>query len=380
MQFGLREIIFTLKTFAGAMLAMVISFLLDLQHPSWAILTAYIVAQPFAGMVQSKALYRVIGTLGGGALAVAALGNLSAAPTLLTLVLALWLGLCVYFSLLDRTARSYAFMLAGYTASIVAFPAVDTPGQIFDIAVSRCEEIIIGISCAVLANQLIFPQRAGTALNHRIDSWMADAASWIVSVLRQEKQGDAALAAENNLITQSLLVNTLQEHASFDTPALRDVRAWIYDLQRRMHSTMAVLNSIEDRLLVLRRDRPGLLAPKTGLLDRVAEYVGGDSLAPIDPAMRDQLLADIEQASPIDVQVTLDNHLLLTTTVVDRLKDLMRFWDECRFLHRMITEQQRAPGPAKPLAVHRDHLMALIGGAAATICILVCNTLWVYSA
>ncbi|HEX9448543.1 MAG TPA: FUSC family protein, partial [Dongiaceae bacterium] len=144
MQIGLREINFSLKSLAGAMLAALISFELDLERPSWAILTAYIVAQPYAGMVQSKALYRVVGTLGGGIFAVAALGNLSSSPELLALVLALWLGLCVYFSLLDRTARSYAFMLAGYTASIICFPSVDTPGVIFDTAVSRCEEIILG--------------------------------------------------------------------------------------------------------------------------------------------------------------------------------------------------------------------------------------------
>jgi uncharacterized membrane protein YccC len=378
MQVVVREIIFTLKTFAGAMLAMFISFLLDLEKPSWAILTAYIVAQPFAGMVQSKALYRVAGTLAGGVVAVAALGNLSSSSTILALVLALWLGICVYFAVLDRTARSYAFMLAGYTASIIVFPAVDTPAAIFDIAVSRCEEIIIGIICAVVANQVIFPQSAGAALQHRIDSWMGDARQWIVNVLQQKSQGEAALAEQNNLITQSLLVNTLQEHAAYDTPILRSLKAWIYDLQRRVHSVMGVLNSIEDRLSILRRERPDLLTGKSSLLQRVVDYIASDPQP--DPTVRDQLFADIEHASSTDPQVLQDSHLLLLTTVIDRLKDLMRFWDECRFLHRMIAERRPAPRPPSPLAVHRDHLMALLAAMAAAIAILVCNAFWVYSA
>jgi len=378
MQVGIRDIVFTLKTFAGAMLAMFISFQLDLEKPSWAILTAFIVAQPFAGMVQSKALYRVAGTLAGGIFAVAVLGNLSSASTLVALALALWLGICVYFAILDRTARSYAFMLAGYTASIIAFPAVETPGAIFDIAVARSEEIIIGILCAVVANQLIFPERAGPALQHRIDSWMADVKSWAINVLQEKSLGEGALADQNNLMTQSLLVNTLQEHAAYDTPILRSLRAWIYDLERRVHSVMGVLNSIEARLSILRRERPDLLASPSSLLQRVADYIASETQP--DSAVREQLLVDIAQASQTDAQVLQNSHLLLVTTVVDRLKDLIRFWDECRFLHRMITERHPAPRPAQPLAVHRDHLMAMLGGMAAALAILLCNALWVYSA
>ncbi|HWT97691.1 MAG TPA: FUSC family protein, partial [Terriglobales bacterium] len=374
---GLRNVIFTLKSFAGAMLAMFISFELDLERPSWAVLTAYIVAQPFAGMVQSKALYRVVGTLAGGVLAVIVLGNMSSASSLQALVLALWLGLCVYLSLLDRTARSYSFMLAGYTASIIAFPAVDTPGAIFDIAVARCEEIIIGIGCAVIANQLIFPQRAGAALQKRIDDWMNDAAQLIDKVLRRHGEDDAALANQGRLLADSIAINTLQEHAVFDTPALRDARAWIYELQRRMHSVMAVTGSIEDRLSMLRREGSDLLQEHAALLERTAAYVTADGA---DRTVRDDLVRDIEAGSPSDVQIVADRHLLLTTTVVARLKDMLLVWDECRDLQQMIREHRRAPMAAVPLSLHRDHLMAALGGISATLAILICNFLWVYSA
>lgn len=379
MQIGFREIIFSLKSFAGAMLAMSISFLLDLERPSWAILTAYIVAQPFAGMTQSKALYRVLGTIGGGIFAVIALGNLSSASGLLALVLALWLGLSVYFSLLDRTARSYSFMLAGYTAAIICFPAVNTPDAIFDIAVARCEEIIIGILCGLVANQLFFPLSAGIALQRRIDNWLEDARRSIVNVLRQQSGGEAALADQHRLLSDSLALNTLREHAVFDTPALRNTQTWIFELQRRMHGLMAVLVSIEDRLALLRRERPALIAPHLHLFERAAIYVGqaaGDD----DVALREGLRADIEQAMPADRSVTQDHHLLLLATVIARLKDLLRFWDDCRHLRQLVAEHRRAPTPPVPLAVHRDHLMALLGGGGACVAILLCNTFWVFSA
>ncbi|MDY0881587.1 FUSC family protein [Dongia soli] len=379
MPIGFREIIFSLKSFAGAMLAMSISFLLDLEKPSWALLTAYIVAQPFAGMTQSKALYRVLGTVVGGAFAVIALGNLSSASALLSLVLALWLGLCVYFSLLDRTARSYSFMLAGYTAAIICFPAVDTPDAIFDIAVARCEEIIIGILCGLVANQLFFPLSAGTALQRRIDSWLEDAKRSIVNVLLQHSTEEAALADQHRLLSDSLALNTLREHAVFDTPALRNTQTWIFELQRRMHGLMAVLVSIEDRLALLRREQPALITPHLSLFERAAAYVrqaAGDD----DVALREGLRADIERAMPADRAVTQDHHLLLLATVIARLKDLLRFWDDCRHLRQLVAEHRRAPTPPVPLAVHRDHMMALLGGAGACVAILLCNTFWVFSA
>jgi uncharacterized membrane protein YccC len=376
---GLKNIIFTLKTFAGGMLALFISFELNLEKPSWAVLTAYIVAQPFAGMVQSKALYRVVGTLAGGVFAVATLGNISSASTLLALVLALWLGLCVYLSLLDRTARSYSFMLAGYTASIIAFPAVDTPGAIFDIAVARCEEIIIGIACAVIANQLIFPQRAGVALQGRISAWMTDAAKLIDNVLRRHHKDEASLADQGRLLADSIAINALQEHAVFDTPSLRDARAWIYELQRRMHSLMAITGSIEDRLMMLRRERADLLQEHVALLERTADYIAADP-ATVDRARRHALVQDIDAMSVTDRRIVEDQHLLLTTTVVARMKDLLLYWDECRDLQRKILEHRRASIAAVPLSLHRDHLMAALGGISATLAILICNFLWVYSA
>jgi predicted membrane metal-binding protein len=78
-------------------------------------------------------IYRVYGTLLGAIVSVILIPNLVNAPEVLTVALALWVGLCLYFSLLDRTPSSYVLMLAGYTAAFVGFPAVADPGTIFDI-------------------------------------------------------------------------------------------------------------------------------------------------------------------------------------------------------------------------------------------------------
>ena len=114
---------------------------IGLTRPYWAITTSYLVAQPLAGAVLSKAVFRVAGTVLGATAAVVLVPAFVNEPVALSLALALWLGVCLYFSLLDRTPRAYIFLLAGYTASIIGFPSVETPGEIFNVSILRVQEI-----------------------------------------------------------------------------------------------------------------------------------------------------------------------------------------------------------------------------------------------
>ena len=70
------DIVFALKTFAAAMLALVIALWLDLPRPYWAMATVYITSQPLAGATSSKAFYRVLGTVLGASVTVAIVPNL----------------------------------------------------------------------------------------------------------------------------------------------------------------------------------------------------------------------------------------------------------------------------------------------------------------
>src|ERR1700754_299852 len=136
-KFTYRDVMFAAKTAASALLALWLALWIDLPRPYWAITSVFIVSQPLAGATRSKASYRVYGTIIGALAAVVLVPNLVNSPELLAVALALWVGGCLYFSLLDRTPRSYVLMLAGFTAAFVGFPAVGDPGSIFDIAVSR---------------------------------------------------------------------------------------------------------------------------------------------------------------------------------------------------------------------------------------------------
>src|SRR5277367_4636086 len=124
--------LYALKMFAAAMLALYIAQAAGLERPYWALTSVYIVANPLSGPVRSRAVYRLIGTVIGAAAMVVLVPNLINSPELLSLAIALWIGFCLYLSVLDRTPRGYTFMLAGYTAAFIGFPIVGAPDTAWD--------------------------------------------------------------------------------------------------------------------------------------------------------------------------------------------------------------------------------------------------------
>ncbi len=153
-----RDWFFGLRTFAASMVALYIALIMEMPRPYWAMATVYIVSSPFVGPTSSKALYRAVGTFAGAAAAVFFVPLFVQTPILLAIVIALWTGTLLFLSLHLRTANSYALMLAGYTLPLIAFPVVDNPLAVFDIAVARTEEILLGIVCAAVVGAMFWPR------------------------------------------------------------------------------------------------------------------------------------------------------------------------------------------------------------------------------
>jgi uncharacterized membrane protein YccC len=178
-----RDWLFSAKVFAAAMLALFVAMALELPRPYWAMATVYVVSHPLTGATRSKAVYRIGGTLLGAAAAVILIPLFVNAPTLLCLVVALWTGSLLSISLLDRTPRSYLFMLSAYTLPMIALPTLNNPETIFDVALARSEEILLGILCASVVSALVWPGKVAPIFSARINSWMQDARDWACELL-----------------------------------------------------------------------------------------------------------------------------------------------------------------------------------------------------
>ncbi|MDX3905493.1 MAG: FUSC family protein [Pigmentiphaga sp.] len=376
------EALFSLKSYAGAMLALYVALRIGLPRPFWAMMTAYIVASPLAGAVRSKAVYRLAGTTLGSAMALATVPLLANAPELLSLTFALWVGLCLYVSLLDRTPRSYLFMLAGYTAALIGFPTVTQPDQIFDTSLARVEEIILGITCATLVHSLVLPQGIGPVLLARIQRAYGDAQQWITDALAgrtdAQRQERRKLAAD---ITDLRLMAT---HLPFDTSHLRWTSNAIHAVQDRLSLMMPLLSAIEDRVEVLRK-MPGTWTRRwsTAMQD-VAAWVRDGSRR--DPAEVAALVRTVEANMPA-VTAAMSWPQILELSLGSRLRALINVCADSRALradieaslHDARAESIREQPGLSPRVLHTDRGLALLSAFAAAVAILGCCLFWIAS-
>jgi uncharacterized membrane protein YccC len=378
----MSEMLFSLKCFMASMLALYVSLAAGLPRPFWAMMTAYIVASPFSGAVRSKALFRVCGTLIGSTATIFMVPRMANAPELLSLALACWVGLCLYISLLDRTPRSYVFMLAGYTAGLIGFPAVSDPASIFDSGLARVEEITIGILSATVVHSLVFPQGVGPALLGRLDRAIADAQRWMAEALKPGADKTQALHTRLALAGEISELRVMSTHLPFDTSQLRWTAGMVHGLHDRLAIMVPLLLAVEDRLTALRETDPDSLAPWTVLLDDIAAWVQAGRDA--DPARAAQLRAALAQLTP-ELPANAGWSAILRLNLAQRLDALIEACEDGLELRSNVNSVMKG-GVAgytphlTPAVLHRDHGMALRSALAAAATILLCCAFWIFTA
>ncbi|MFQ3452111.1 FUSC family protein [Bradyrhizobium sp. UFLA01-814] len=375
------DLVFALKTFAASMLALVIALAIDLPRPYWAMATVYITSQPLAGATSSKAFFRVIGTLVGASVTVALVPNLVNAPELLCLAIALWVGLCLYLSLLDGTPRSYVFMLGGYTVALIGFPSVADPGSIFDVALARVEEISLGIICASLVSTVVFPRSVAPAVGGRVRSWLADARRLSRDVLLDHGTSETHRAQRLRLATDIVEIDTLATHVSYDRLADVGTVRGLGEVRLRMLMLLPIITSIEDRLAALGEAALQRQPELRRLIDDLAAWIVDEDR---QRQSGEQIRAAIaERQSALDGVVSRER--IITISLLLRLRELVDISADCRAIGdaiaagRDISTVPLAFHPESGAAPvrHRDHGMALWSAAGAAVAILICCGLWI---
>jgi uncharacterized membrane protein YccC len=384
---NVRETLFSLKSYLSAIMALYLAYSMGLPRPFWAMTTAYVVAQPWSGAVRSKALYRLVGTFAGSAATVYLVPRLSNSPVVMTAAMVLWVGACLYMSVLDRTPRSYLFMLAGYTAAMIGFPSVTDPSLVFETALARVEEITLGIVCATLVHSIVLPRGLAPALTLQLDKAVRDARNWMHDTLsgKTAEQRDRDRRVLANDITQLRLLST---HVPFDTSNLRWTSGAVRAMQDQISALTPAVSAVEDRLRALQANDQPLPEPVSALLNDISEWINAGAQASHDTAV--QLRAAVSRLTPaIDSHSTWRDALL--ASLMTRLRELIDTYDECLALRREIhaglagaprkASAHKAHAARDPnAALHRDHGMALLSALAAGVAISVCCAFWIGTA
>ena len=354
---------FAVKTLLGGGLALWLALRWGLEQPAWALMTAFIVAQPLSGMVVQKGLARLAGTLVGTFMSVVFIGLFAQTPWLFLLALALWLALCTAASTQLRSAWAYAFVLAGYTVAIIALPAIDHPLQVFDQAVARCTEICLGIVCATLSSALVWPLRVEQQLGDQARQAWRSGLQTASAMLGGEDEARKGLL---DILGRVVAIDAQREHAWFEGARGRQRAKAIRGLSQKLMVLLRLSRSVRRQWRQLDSPQAARLAP---WLEEVRSQLASPELASllllrqrIWDAAQDEAISSAEHFCLARLALLLDFAMAATQALLDM-------------------EQGRTPEDvSQGLAVHRDLTLALLFGSRSALAFLVMSSFWLATA
>ncbi|MDI9278085.1 FUSC family protein [Pantoea sp. EABMAA-21] len=251
--FSQSAVLFSAKTCLAAFLAFYIALELNLDKPAWSLTTVYVASQLYSGSTVSKSVFRFFGTLLGGLFTLLIYPTTVESPMLFSLCISLWVAVCLYLSLHDRTPKSYVFMLAGYSAAIMGFPDVTSPSAITYTVISRIEEITVAIICSSLVHRLIMPVSMRSLLEQSVSLWYQNARK-LCSELVTVMPADKSVEREDILVQMAnypLNVETLITHCVYEGDAARRLVRLVSVQYQHLSYLIPTLTAIESRLNLL---------------------------------------------------------------------------------------------------------------------------------
>lgn len=379
------DLIFAIKTYIAAMLALYISFDLDLLNPMWSIGTVIIVSNPFSGMVSSKALYRLAGTAIGAVIAIILMPGLINTPWLFSIIIAGWVGFCLYISLLDRTPRSYMLMLSGYTVAMIVFNSINNidTHNIFDIALARFLEIGIAVICTAVVSAVIFPMHIGPVIQQRVNKNLVSIEELFSHILKNEIEKQNYTQALATVTRDMSEIHTMAVHLWYEKSQLKGMTKPLQEMLHQLSMAVANLVSMSERLKQLDLHDNDF----THTLNQIDESVLS-FLRTKDQCNENNLLA-----LPADFEEKFDKLMLNMSpeqeTILYSFKMDVRHYIQnvriVKFIWQQIQQgRKKFPENIIPLttkypSLHRDHGVAIRGGLAAALSTLLGISIWILS-
>jgi len=376
-----RDWFYGVRTFAASMIALYIALLMELPRPYWAMATVYIVSSPFVGPTSSKALYRAVGTFLGASAAVFFVPLFVQTPYLLAVVIALWTGILLFLSLHLRTANSYALMLAGYTMPMIALPVVDNPLGVFDVAVSRTEEIFLGIAVAAVVGSMFWPRRLAPVFIDAAGKWFGDASTYSLRFLSRNVQTDEVSALRASMVATFNSLEPMIGQLSHEGARPQTVRN-SKELRGRMIHLLPVVDALDDALYALERRTPELVARFTPLLEAAGEWLEG-TVQEASVERWQALRSQLESLQPSAVELD-DRRQLLFSNALYRLGEWIDLWQDCRSLQHAIQRESQDNWRAvyrhwrlSRLSPFLDRGLMLYSVASTVAAIVLASVLWI---
>ena len=369
------------KVLIACLCAMWISMLLDLGQPRTAMVTVAIVMQSHSGMVLAKSYYRLIGTVAGVLASLLLVGLFAQERVPFLASMAIWIGICTAGSVILRNHQSYAFVLAGYTLCIVGLPAASQPDRAFDIAAGRVSEIMIGLLCATLVSELVFPKRIGSVMLDSARRRFSDFSIMVASSSPDDAEYRSGLM---KLMGDIFSLEAFRASSVLESDDSRSYRLRLGRMNAEFMEATTAFHALGS--LLRRQRRSGLNATAdalSGIHGKIGEMLAprglpaanereaaeaAARLSALRAGLNDELAVARKDADPerIDFDVGAD----LLGRLLD---DLIAYARTYAALSR-----KRNDAEAPSLGVHFDPLAVALAGMRGALMLAIMASIWIY--
>ena len=392
----LRDLVFSSKAYLAATLALLVGFNQQLENPYWAVLTIYIVmTPPETGAIRSKAIFRFLGTIGGGMLMMAVTGLFGdQLGILVTATIGIIAG-AIFVRQIDRTPANYLWLSGGITAGVVGLTNLMQPVNVFDYATARMGEISLGILIITAVDSLFWPRPMTPDFLKTMADWRGQVRSLMTKTLgpltdqtAEEKRQQAVRQGLRDLTKAVGVIDAKAVQLPFDIVAKAPRGRHLDLVRRQVVEVIADLAAIEVWAGALRREQVAMDLDR--LVDAVTAWVNEDtdnSIASTDghAARGDMLAAELEAArggfDPLAGQTAVVRRGLLSRLIV-----FVRDWADLSLALRAVETGQRLPPRLDQLAKHSkpvrsiDYLGAALDVAPLILSMTFTTLLWYFTA
>lgn len=385
--------IFVAKAVLAALLAMGLSMLFQLDQPRLAMITVFIVMRPQTGMILTKSLYRIGGTLAGIAASFLLVSCFAQERVLFLLGLAFWVGICTTGAAFYRDFKSYGFVLAGYSAALAGLMAVPQPHLFFSFAVTRLSEITLGIICAGMVNDIIFPQR----LSDQILSNVQERYAVFMAFVHQSLSGTATpaqlAAMQLKLVGNVVALESIRSAAILEDPEVRARNLKIQEMNSKFMAASTTFYSFHQLLQRLTKNSTSAGEALSELYDEL-----GKALLVVESAPHSAVAARITARRIAAFRTILTRKADAVKKEFPSLSappNMVDFETAIELLHRFLHElhtyariyatlpdheqEPKSPDDIR-FVTHTDPLAALLAGGRAFISVLLVSVFWIATA
>jgi uncharacterized membrane protein YccC len=276
--------------------------------------------------------------------------------------------------------RAYATVLAGYTAGIVAADSINSPNDVFTIALARGAAIIVAIACSIVVTAIFAPHRAEPFTRKKLAELLAEAAHR--AVLPWQTPIEDKIKVGKKLIDDAIAMDTFIEFAAAESGIFRLQANNARSLVAHVLGLISARRALDAHLK--RRGWPqdeglqifhGVVVDLLNDVPKNLERHRLDQQIETIDEVRRQLAALNPERDTADGSAAVSARL-----VIDRIDDLLE--DLCHALAnwRDILDERWERMPTRTLNFHRDVRAAWINGLRAFIAVSLTGAFWIASA